>query len=256
MFLNGAILGMTKAEVAKRFDEIVAFSGVEQFIDTPVKRYSSGMTVRLAFAVAAHLEPEIMIVDEVLAVGDAAFQKKCLGKMQDVAGEGRTVLFVSHNMGAVSNLCSRVLLMDAGRIRHAGEASACISEYLKSAEEDATDVWNRPSGFPSAPLEVRSAQLELRGRQPRHTLYLSVDCVSVSRHKPGLIVFDILDPNENAIMQVIPDETPFMEYGGTRHSLQIEASLPPLIPGRYRVAAWVGSNHNARLDAVPFFLSF
>src|SRR5208282_4470299 len=106
VFLNGAILGMTKAEIRKKFDEIVAFSEIEEFIDTPVKRYSSGMYVRLAFAVAAHLEPEILIVDEVLAVGDAQFQKKCLGKMQDVATKnGRTVLFVSHNMAAVSRLC-------------------------------------------------------------------------------------------------------------------------------------------------------
>jgi lipopolysaccharide transport system ATP-binding protein len=112
IFLNGAILGMSRAEIRKKFDEIVDFSGIEKFLDTPVKRYSSGMYVRLAFAVAAHLEPEILVVDEVLAVGDAEFQKKCLGKMQDVSNkEGRTVLFVSHNMGAVNTLCNRALLL-------------------------------------------------------------------------------------------------------------------------------------------------
>ncbi len=116
IFLNGAILGMNKAEILRKFDEIVAFSEVEKFIDTPVKRYSSGMYVRLAFAVAAHLEPEILIVDEVLAVGDAEFQKKCLGKMGEAAGRGRTVLFVSHNMHAISELCTRVILMEGGRI--------------------------------------------------------------------------------------------------------------------------------------------
>lgn len=117
IYLNGAILGMSRAEIRQKFDEIVAFAEVEQFLDTPVKRYSSGMYVRLAFAVAAHLEPEILVVDEVLAVGDAEFQKKCLGKMQDVAGRGRTVLFVSHNLNAIESLCSRAILLERGRLR-------------------------------------------------------------------------------------------------------------------------------------------
>jgi lipopolysaccharide transport system ATP-binding protein len=132
IFLNGAILGMTRAEIRRKFDEIVAFAEVEKFIDTPVKRYSSGMYVRLAFAVAAHLEPEILVVDEVLAVGDTEFQKKCLGKMSEVAGGGRTVLFVSHNMPAVARLCRRCLLLDAGRLVKDGEASAVTSRYLVS----------------------------------------------------------------------------------------------------------------------------
>lgn len=132
IFLNGAILGMTKAEIRSKFDEIVAFSGIEKFIDTPVKRYSSGMYVRLAFAVAAHLEPEILIVDEVLAVGDAEFQKKCLGKMKDVAGHGRTVLFVSHNMAAVRSLCGRTIYMDGGRVRADGDTEVVLEEYLNS----------------------------------------------------------------------------------------------------------------------------
>jgi lipopolysaccharide transport system ATP-binding protein len=118
IFLNGAILGMSKNEISKKFDEIVAFAEVEKFIDTPVKRYSSGMYVRLAFAVAAHLEPEILVVDEVLAVGDAAFQNKCLGKMQEVSrGYGRTVLFVSHNMSAIQTLCGRVVYLNQGRVK-------------------------------------------------------------------------------------------------------------------------------------------
>ena len=121
IFLNGAILGMTKREITGKFDEIVAFAGVERFIDTPVKRYSSGMYVRLAFSVAAHLEPEVLIVDEVLAVGDVAFQQKCLGKMEDASGEGRTVIFVSHNMAAVSHLCPRAILLDNGGDRRRRE---------------------------------------------------------------------------------------------------------------------------------------
>ena len=136
IYLNGAILGMRKAEIDRKFDEIVDFSGVEKFIDTPVKRYSSGMYVRLAFAVAAHLEPEILIVDEVLAVGDAEFQKKCLGKMHDVAtGEGRTVLFVSHNMGAVQNLCDHVMLLQYGAKRASGEPEVVIEEYLSGGKK-------------------------------------------------------------------------------------------------------------------------
>ncbi len=135
IYLNGAILGMKKAEIERKFDEIVAFAEVEKFIDTPVKYYSSGMYVRLAFAVAAHLEPEILLVDEVLAVGDSAFQRKCLGKIGDVAKEGRTVLFVSHNMGAVQNLCGVAHLLDQGRILASGNVGDVISRYLQVASD-------------------------------------------------------------------------------------------------------------------------
>jgi lipopolysaccharide transport system ATP-binding protein len=130
IFLNGAILGMTKQEIKSKLDEIIFFSGVEKYLDTPVKRYSSGMIVRLGFAVAAHLEPEILIVDEVLAVGDAEFQKKCLGKMKDVSGEGRTVLFVSHNMAAVKTLCSRGLVLEHGQVKYDGEVERAVAHYL------------------------------------------------------------------------------------------------------------------------------
>src|SRR6185503_18260307 len=132
IYLNGAILGMTRAEIRRKFDEIVAFAEVEPFIDTPVKHFSSGMYLRLAFAVAAHLEPEILLVDEVLAVGDARFQRKCLDKMQEVGKQGRTVLFVSHNMPAVTRLCSRTILLDAGRVIGDGPSSEIVSAYLSS----------------------------------------------------------------------------------------------------------------------------
>jgi lipopolysaccharide transport system ATP-binding protein len=138
IYLNGSILGMRRREIERRFDEIVDFSGVEQFLDTPVKRYSSGMYVRLAFAVAAHLEPEILVVDEVLSVGDAPFQKKCMGKMSDVLREGRTVLFVSHNMSTVSALCERVILMERGRLTFDGPAPDGIARYLRVAESSPT----------------------------------------------------------------------------------------------------------------------
>ncbi len=139
IYLNGAILGMRKQEIHRKFDEIVAFAEIEKFLETPVKHYSSGMYVRLAFAVAAHLEPEILLVDEVLAVGDAAFQKKCLGKMGDVAKEGRTVLFVSHNMGAIQRLCSRAILLERGSIRKFGETREIVSYYFSSSIEGKYD---------------------------------------------------------------------------------------------------------------------
>ena len=138
IFLNGAILGMSRAEIGRKFDEIVDFAEVEKFLDTPVKRYSSGMYVRLAFAVAAHLEPEILIVDEVLAVGDAQFQKKCLGKMEDVGKEGRTVLFVSHQMAAIQRLCSSVIVMGQGQTKFIGDTRTAVDYYLKDLDAEAS----------------------------------------------------------------------------------------------------------------------
>jgi len=143
VYMNGTILGMTRHEISRKFDEIVDFSGVEKFIDTPVKFYSSGMKVRLGFAVAAHLEPEILIVDEVLAVGDAEFQKKCIGKMKDVTGAGKTVLFVSHNMTAMNTLCDSVLYLREGRIENIGEPARIINQYLNIGSEATTKRnWN------------------------------------------------------------------------------------------------------------------
>ncbi|MBP8065973.1 MAG: ABC transporter ATP-binding protein [Flavobacterium sp.] len=150
IYLNGAILGMTKAEIASKIDDIIEFSGCERYIDTPVKRYSSGMTVRLAFAVAAHLEPEILVVDEVLAVGDAEFQKKAIGKMQDISrGEGRTVLFVSHNMAAVKSLCTKGLVIESGQIAFHGEIEDAIDIYLSQSNTNAHRIWE-PLNSPKA----------------------------------------------------------------------------------------------------------
>ena len=150
IYLSGAILGMRRMETARKFDEIVDFAEIEPFIDTPVKRYSSGMYLRLAFAVAAHLEPEILLVDEVLAVGDAAFQRKCLGKMGDVARQDRTVLFVSHNLVAVESLCPRALWLDGGRVVHDGPASVVVSAYVRSSSPPVTErIWPGPPPAPS-----------------------------------------------------------------------------------------------------------
>jgi lipopolysaccharide transport system ATP-binding protein len=145
IYMNGAILGMTKAEIDRKMDEIIDFSGCEKYIDTPVKRYSSGMTVRLGFAVAAFLDPEILVVDEVLAVGDAEFQKKAIGKMKDVSqGQGRTVLFVSHNMGSIRSLCKRGVLLENGRVKADGEVNAICDMYLSDSLVNLGAAWERP----------------------------------------------------------------------------------------------------------------
>ncbi|MDU1905361.1 MAG: polysaccharide ABC transporter ATP-binding protein [Dysgonomonas sp.] len=172
IYMNGAIMGMTRREITSKLDEIIAFSGIEKYIDTPVKRYSSGMTVRLGFAVAAHLEPEILVVDEVLAVGDAEFQKKAIGKMKDVSqGGGRTVLFVSHNMGAVQNLCTKGVLLSNGTVAKTGEINDVISYYL--SEETPTGIINNYWSHNEAPgtekIKIKSAYIDYKGE------YLSVN---------------------------------------------------------------------------------
>jgi lipopolysaccharide transport system ATP-binding protein len=167
IFLNGSILGMKKTEIKNKFDEIVSFAEIEKFIDTPVKRYSSGMYVRLAFAVAAHLEPEILVVDEVLAIGDAQFQKKCLGKMADVSRVGRTVLFVSHNMEAITTLCNKGILLEQGRIIESGAANQVISTYMERLG-NALDVNNAVIEF--KPDETKLAQiLSINIKRPDET---------------------------------------------------------------------------------------
>jgi lipopolysaccharide transport system ATP-binding protein len=204
IYLNGAILGMKKSEIRRNFDEIVAFAEVEKFLDTPVKRYSSGMYVRLAFAVAAHLEPEILIVDEVLAVGDAEFQKKCLGKMEDVAREhGRTVLFVSHNMAAIKSLTSRAIVLDRGSAIFAGVTDSAIRTYVRSLAEVALDRTN-PTWGRGVHTALRAARLTdadgnatkqyLPGEPLRIELELEIDGT------PGLSLdFFLLDESRSRI---------------------------------------------------------
>lgn len=160
IFLNGSILGMRKAEIRSKFDEIVDFSGVEKFLDTPVKRYSSGMYVRLAFAVAAHLEPEILIIDEVLSVGDAEFQKKCIGKMSEVSKQGRTVLFVSHNMEAVNTLCKKAILLEGGQLVNQGTAREIVDLYLSKTFEQGTSIkWEKHNRPGDDAVRLNSVQL-------------------------------------------------------------------------------------------------
>ena len=175
VYLNGAIMGMTRRDVAQRFDEIAAFSGVEDYLDTPVKRYSSGMRVRLGFAVAAHLEPEILIIDEVLAVGDAAFQQKCLGKLGEVARAGRTVLFVSHNLSSVENLCQRGIVLKGGQLTFDGTQTEAIAHYLDSIGASGVSLRDRKDRTGSGELRVSAIELrDMEGRSTR-TLFAGQD---------------------------------------------------------------------------------
>ncbi len=164
VYLNGAIIGMKKAEIERKFDEIVAFAEIEKFLDTPVKRYSSGMYVRLAFAVAAHLEPEILLVDEVLAVGDLAFQRKCLGKMQDVAGEGRTVVFVSHNMGSIRRLCSRGIVLSNGQMAFDGDIAQAVDTYVDTVAGRGCSRTVEFQDDPSKPIVIRRVAVTSPGK--------------------------------------------------------------------------------------------
>jgi lipopolysaccharide transport system ATP-binding protein len=190
IYLNGAILGMARQEIGRKFDEIVAFAEVDQFIDTPVKHYSSGMGLRLGFAVAAYLEPEILIVDEVLAVGDAAFQKKCIGKMTEVAGGGRTVLFVSHNLPAVQGLCSRVIQLQQGIITAVGDPETIIAQYLQSVTSVNTEqTWEDMESAPgNAAIRLRKVQVRPDNMPPASPITTSTPLVVEIEYwnlKPG-----------------------------------------------------------------------
>jgi lipopolysaccharide transport system ATP-binding protein len=250
IFLSGAILGMRRREIAKKFDEIVDFAEIERFIDTPVKRYSSGMYLRLAFAVAAHLEPEILLVDEVLAVGDAAFQKKCLGKISDVARQDRTVVFVSHNLVAVETLCGRALWLEGGRISRDGPASRVISEYLHSASSSVTErTWPSPAQAPAGDglrlhrVCVRPADGDPSDRLTVHTPFV-LECEYHNDHSDGslrvhlqvydekeLLLFDVGPPIE-------PDaDSPCSPPGLLRTVCHIPGDL--LNDGRHRVAVTI-----------------
>lgn len=216
IFLNGAILGMTKKEITSKLDEIIEFSGCERYIDTPVKRYSSGMTVRLAFAVAAFLEPEILVVDEVLAVGDAEFQKKAIGKMQDISkGEGRTVLFVSHNMAAVKSLCTKGIVLEHGRVVFEGNQNESVEFYLKrTSERSELDLLEREDRIGSGKLKVKSVELlnqnfeELSEVISGEMLIIKVLFVKYEDidYKKLKVAINFQDENESFVLSFVNDE--------------------------------------------------
>lgn len=244
IFLNGAILGMTKAEIRRKFDEIVAFSGVEEFIDTPVKRYSSGMYVRLAFAVAAHLEPEILIVDEVLAVGDAEFQKKCLGKMKDVSTkEGRTVLFVSHNMGAISTLCSKSVLLKAGSVERCDTTQNVISYYLDTQSRSSShEIKDLRSG--STGEEIRFLSIQLAGQSDSVDYGLPVVIeleIQSDRDFENLSLGASIFCRDGDPVGTLFTNTTFDILSGQRKKLRLTIAQFNLAPGNYYAGFSIGT---------------
>lgn len=256
VFLNGAILGMTRLEIARKLDEIIEFAEMAKFIDTPVKRYSSGMTVRLAFAVAAHLEPEILIVDEVLAVGDLSFQKKCLGKMKDVAGHGRTVLFVSHNMLAVRNLCRSALLLHGGRVIQVGAVDSVMNTYLSNGARFGA-TWRRRESSHEKLLAFVNASLRLEGDQPALRLRVKVQLESGGTHSSAFLAIDISDATGTPLMQALPSTERYVCVPPhQKGSYCIEIKLPPLVPGSYTLSLWVGPNWSVTYDQVTSAMTF
>ncbi|BAQ66184.1 ABC transporter ATP-binding protein [Geminocystis sp. NIES-3709] len=251
IFLNGAILGMSRVEIKKKFDEIVAFAEVEKFLDTPVKRYSSGMYVRLAFAVAAHLEPEILIVDEVLAVGDAQFQKKCLGKMEDVAkNEGRTVLFVTHNMAAIHVLCNNGIFMNNGTPQFIGKVDKCLDEYFSSIESFNQEHTIKPLKPEKSPMWIESVTL-LCNNKP-NTKFLTGDLISlklsycsenlIREPKVGLIIYTsdgnpLLNANNHYQLPKNSLINPVNEG-----VLECNLGKVPLMEGKYFISLWLGDS--------------
>jgi len=251
IFLNGAILGMSRADIVRRFDAIVAFAEVERFLDTPVKRYSSGMYVRLAFAVAAHLEPEVLIVDEVLAVGDAEFQEKCLGKMEDDArAEGRTVLFVSHNMRAVLSLCTRAVLLDRGRPVSQGEPRRVIGEYLARACSSTGEIaWSESAAPGNEEFRLIAVRLYSKNERRTGTLSSSHDLIVefdflANTGNPGLCIgFDLTTPDGAVVFRTYQTDSalhlwPRVERGRNRWRCTVPKNL--LNCGTYLVTPRVG----------------
>ena len=266
IYLNGAILGMTKKEIDRKFDEIVDFAEVEKFIDTPVKRYSSGMYVRLAFAVAAHLEPEILVVDEVLAVGDAQFQKKCLGKMGEVAKGGRTVLFVSHNMAAISALCNKVVVLESGNINFEGDTKNGIDQYLSTADNEKgfadlrnrkSNLWKQERAF-SKLLSVET----LNESDKRQSFFKMGGClkikisleIMVDRKDIEVGVF-IRDNRETILGLLSSAAEGFNNIQQGLNCFQTEIPVIKLMPGEYKLGIWITSQRQVD-DACENALAF
>lgn len=253
IYMNGAIMGMTKAEITRKLDEIVDFSGCERYIDTPVKRYSSGMKVRLGFAVAAHLEPEILVVDEVLAVGDAEFQKKAIGKMQDVSkGQGRTVLFVSHNMAAVKKLCKSGILLENGEVKYSGNIEDTIRMYIDDGTIPSQSVYFDDLSTAPGNDKVRIKSFEV--------LPINGDVVSVASGVHFRLTFMNYVPNihlDAAFELHTSDDVTIFHSGkvvSPQHDSKIgeyivEFSLPPLVlnRGKYYMNIWFGENNKYRI---------
>jgi lipopolysaccharide transport system ATP-binding protein len=265
IYLNGAILGMRRAEIARRFDAIVDFSGVSTFIDTPVKRYSSGMYVRLAFAVAAHLEPEILLVDEVLAVGDAEFQKRCLGKMHEVVRGGRTILFVSHNMAAVKALCRRALWLDNGRIAADGPVDAAVDRYLSKGGPVGTHGNVPPDASRAGSGEARLRRVELQNRsggsvtqlffgQPFRVLLTFEVGQAIDAAVAGIGVSTLDGTRVASCFSTDGGRSPFDLRTG-RHRVAVDVDMT-LLPRAYTLDATLVRSNGYDIDSVQRVLDF
>ena len=255
IFLNGAILGMNKRETASKFDEIVDFAGVARYIDTPVKRYSSGMYVRLAFAVAAHLEPEILIVDEVLAVGDAEFQKKCLGKMKDVSTQkGRTVLFVSHQMGSITQLCSRAILLKNGKLVYGGKPDATVDYYLKQNNQSTTDAFTgnndgKKQFYFKKIFNTADRETPVSEFGTHETVKMRVELASIEYRPSVELAFALIDKRGTRVFTIHEKLYPNI-LSETKKEASFIIEMPPafLAPGFYSWIAVIHIPHQHAFD--------
>lgn len=265
IFLNGAILGMTKKEIAYKLDEIVGFSGCERYIDTPVKRYSSGMKVRLAFAVAAHLEPDILIVDEVLAVGDAEFQKKAIGKMEDISkSDGRTVLFVSHDMAAIKSLCNRVIVIENGKVVYDGGAIDSVDYYLFANNDDGNYSMRIIKDLEKLKLnniviKQNNNVIQSGDAFPLGSKFVFSFEMSLKENVEGLCIsMNVIDNQENLISHITnqDDGISFEKVKkGNKYIVVIETDQLLFIPGRYMISLWFGTFQKyTLLDIQNFFV--
>ncbi len=263
IFLNGAILGMTKQEIKSKFDEIVDFSGVERYIDTPVKRYSSGMYVRLAFAVAAHLEPEILIVDEVLAVGDAEFQKKCLGKMKDVSvNDGRTVLFVSHNMQAISSLCNSGLLLGNGKLVFNGNVDSAISKYIDFGKGENKKEWEGNIGDELLSFKsMKVYQEEVNGEDfyNHKSTFVEVS-YTIHEKKEGLIILFLIYSQMDNLLSMsqiddyFEDDYSYADVGN--HIVKIQVPPNTLTQGSFNFVIQTGVYNSKIISETKISVSY
>jgi ABC-type polysaccharide/polyol phosphate transport system ATPase subunit len=249
IYLNGAILGLSRREIRRRFDAIVSFAGVEQFLDTPLKRYSSGMYLRLAFAVAAHMEPDIVVVDEVLAVGDADFQSKCLGRMSDFGAEGRTVVFVSHDLGAITRLCERALWIDDGRIRADGPSADIVKQYLAAVITRAPRA--EFSSEPNAPAQLREVAVTNEGGDTlelvRRDNAFAIRVRFIVREKiPDLdaAIFIRSRHGVEILSEAWSDTGTRLGPAQLPQEVELTMTVPPVLaPGDYVLAVWLGTEH-------------
>jgi lipopolysaccharide transport system ATP-binding protein len=267
IFLNGAILGMSRAEIKSKFDEIVDFAEIEKFLDTPVKRYSSGMYVRLAFAVAAHLEPEILIIDEVLAVGDVSFQRKCLGKMKTVARHGRTVIFVSHNLPAIIGLTSRTILIDKGCLIANGPSGEVVSRFLESTQDEIETSGDlsvfrrdyRSEGY----VDIRT--IKICGNDPgvarigyKEKVFLEIGIQALRPIERPILVINVLNEQLEVLTSITSVDSDFaVSLDPGFHTIRCDVGALPLMPGYYRLSVGITQSYGALawdvLEPIPGF---